>query len=264
MRLRKLAVLLAVVGVLCLPAPVYLGWAAETTAPTPRTGQVYDAEPLDPSNRSDRETILQRHGSTVALSVHQVSDQFSAGEYRAPNETRRTLRDAMRTGTARTDAPDARADLRAIGRNETFVYDAYGDRDQYYRLRIADDGGVAHARNVSRGRVANVTVERRAVRYASLSPGERRTVDHVLRNASTDDRGYRPRVDDPFVDRLPGLVRKDGTLYSIYVYGHVDDFGPGFSGFVVGLGVAGVGALSLVVAGSLYVVAWWRRRNTEG
>jgi hypothetical protein len=262
-RPRKIAVLLVALGLVCLPAPIYLGWAAQATAPEPRTAQSYAAEPLDPANASDRRTIVDRHGRAVALSVHQVSDRYSAGEYRAPNATRRTLRAAMRTGTARADDSAVRADLRAIGRNATFVHDAYagGERERYYRLRIERSGAAVRARPVTVGRVANATVERRAYRYGSLSPGARRTVDRIVRNASTDDPGYRPRVSDPFADRLPALVRTDGTVYSLFVYGHVDDFGPGFSGFVRGVLVAGVGVLLCCLGGGVYAAAWWRRRG---
>lgn len=260
MRLRRIALLLAVLGVLCLPAPLYLGWAADATAPPPRTSGVYAADSLDPSNATDRELIVDRHGTAVALSTHQVSRRYSAGEYRAPNVTRRTLEAAMRTGSAATGDPDARADLRRIARNYTFVYDAYDDVG-YHRLRVSEDGSTVRAENVSVDRVANATVERAAVRYESLSPGERRTVDRVLANSSGDAAGYRPRVDDPFVDRLPALVRTDGTLYSVHVVAHVDDFGPGFGGFVVGVGVAAVGVVLLVAAGVVALVA--RRRGGE-
>ena len=260
---RTLALLLLVVGAVCLPAPIYLGWAAATTAPPPQTSQIYVAEPLDPTNRSDRATIVGRYGSTVSLSVHQVSDRYSAGEYRAPNETRRTLTAAIRTGTARTDDPDARADLRGIARNTTFVYDAYDDRqpEAYYRLQVREDGAVVHAEQVSRDRVANVTVERGAYRYATLSPGARRTVDRIVANSSSDTPGHRPLVSDPFVDRLPALVEREDTLYGLYASGHVDDFGPGFSGFLYGLVGTGLGVASLLLGGGIYGVVWWRQRS---
>lgn len=259
MRLRELALALALLGLVCLPAPLYLGWAAEATAPPQKTSQVYAAQPLDPSDPTDREVIVDRHATAVALSTHQVSERYSAGEYRAPNVTRRALDAAMRTGSATVDDPDARAGLRRIARNYTFVYDAYDDAG-YHRLRASEDGSTVRARNVSADRVANATVERAAVRYDDLSPGERRTVDRVLANSSEDDFGYRPRVDDPFVDRLPALVHRDDTLYSVHVVGHVDDFGPGFGAFVIGLGVAAVGVVLVVAAGVIALLA----RQREG
>jgi hypothetical protein len=257
MRLRRLALLLAVVGLVCLPAPLYLGWAAETAAPPPKSSQVYGADARDPADASDRKHVVYRHAGDVALSTHRVSERYSAGEYRAPNESRRTLERAMASGSATTDDPGAKADLRGIGDEYAFVYDAYGDaeRRSYHRLTVTENGSRVATENVTLDRVANATIDRRAVEYASLSPGERRTVDRVLER----DSGYRPGVDDPFVDRLPALVWVDGTLYSLHVVGHVDDFGPGFAGFVVGLGVAAVGALLLLASGAAYLLA--RRRD---
>lgn len=256
MRPRKLALVLAVVGLLCLPAPMYLGWAADATAPPPRSSQVYGAQAVDTADSDDRKLLVDRHAGDVAFSTHRVSERYSAGEFRAPNESRRTLDRAMETGSATTDDPDAKADLRAIGDEYAFVYDAYGEGPRsYYRLGVAENGSRVTAENASLDRVANATVERAAVDYASLSPGERRTVDRVLANASD---GYRPRTDEPFADRLPALVRVEGTLYSLHVVGHVDDFGPGFGGFVVGLGVAAVGLLLLLAAGVTYLLARWR------
>jgi hypothetical protein len=261
MRPRKIALLLIVLGAVCLPAPAYLGWAAETTAPPAQTSQIYHAEPVDPANESDRKQIVDRRGTTVALSIHQVSERYSAGEYRAPNETHQTLEAAMESGSATTEDADAQADLSAIARNYTFVHDAYGDREQYYRLTVEDDGGVVRADPVSIDRVANVTVEEGAVQYGDLSTGEQETVDRIIDSA--DDSGYRPRVDEPFVDRLPALVEKDGTVYSLHVSGHVDDFGPGFSGFVVGLLVAGVGVVLLLAGAGTYAVVWLRERSAD-
>ncbi len=260
MRLRTVALLLVVLGVLCLPAPMYLGWAAQQTAPPPRTSQVYAAESVDPGTDSGRELVVERHVSTVAFSIHRVSERYSHGEYRSPNATRRTLERAMQTGRATADDPAVRADLRSVARNTTFVYDAYDEsgRERYHRLRVRENGSVVETTSVSRSRVANVTVERGAVRYDRLSNAERLTVDRILANSTSEYSGYRPRTDAAFADRLPALVEKDGTLYSIYVTGHVDDFGPGFSGFVVGIGVAGVGLLLLLAGVVVYVVDWWR------
>lgn len=262
MRPRKLALLLIVLGLVCLPAPLYLGWTAQALAPAPQTSQIYYAQPVDPANASDRDWILQVHDTDVALSIHQVSQQYSAGEYRAPNETHRTLETAIETGEASTTDAAAQADLRAIARNETFVHDAYDDRDQYYRLQVTDNGATVRASPVSRATVANATVEQAAVHYTNLTTGERETVDRIIENSSDDD-GYRPRVNDPFVDQLPTLVYKDGTLYSLFVNGHVDDFGPGFTGFLAGLAVAAIGILLLLVGTSLNAYLWWREKQGE-
>lgn len=260
---RKLILLLVAVGLVCLPAPLYLSWAGQATAPPPKTSQIYVAEPLDPTNASDRAAIVDQYRTTVALSVHQVSERYSAGEYRTPNATREALTTAMETGEARTADAGTRADLRAIGRNETFVYDAYGDRERYYRLRVAENGAVVRAENVSRDRVADAILDDHVYRYDRLSPGAQRTVDRILDNSSADGDGYRPRVNDPFVDRLPALVETDDGLYSLTVYGHVDDFGPGFTWFVRGLLVTGVGVLLLLVGAGIHAYGWWRSRASD-
>ena len=44
-----------------------------------------------------------------------------------------------------------------IARNNTFVYDAY-EEDQYYRLRLSEDGSVVQTESVSMDHVVNVTV----------------------------------------------------------------------------------------------------------
>lgn len=258
MRPRKLALLLAVVGLVLLPAPFYLGAAAQMNAPPAKTSQEYAAEPLDPTDDSDQGVIADRHGSRIALSVHQVSERYSAGEYRAPNVTNRTLRTAMAEGSATTDDPDARADLRAIADEYRFVYDAYGGHEeQHYRLRVSQNGSAVEATAVDIGQVANETIDR-APRYEDLTSAERATVDDVLDNSGGEYQGYRPRADAAFVDRLPTLVWKDGTLYSIHVVGHADDLGGGFIGFVVGIYVAGFGVLLVLAGGGVYAVDWWR------
>jgi hypothetical protein len=254
MNRRKLAVVLVVVGLVLLPAPLYLGWAAEATAPPPRTSQVYAAEPMDLDDEGDRQQILDRYWSEVAFSAHQVSDRYSAEEYRSPNATREALRTAMRDGDAAVADDGARADLRDIAAEYAYLTDTYTDIEGYYRLSVAENGSVVRAERVSEDRIVNETVEQ-APRHSELGTGEQRTVDRVLNNGTE---GYRPRVDDPYADRLPTLVWKDGTLYGIYVSGHVDDFGPGFGGFVAGLVATAVG-LVLVLAGAVLYALTVRR-----
>lgn len=270
MRTRKLALALLVVGCLCLPAPLYLGWAADATAPPPKTSQIYVAQPVDPANESDRDAIRSHAAGTVALSVHQVSHRYSAGEYRAPNATNRLFDAAMDDGAQTVRDPAVRADVARVARNYTFVYDAYGgtgadgDGEQYYRLRVGENASRVDATPVSAERVVNATVERTAVRYGRLTPAERETVDAILNASSGDGFGHRPRADDAFVDELPALVWKDGTLYSLRVGGHADDFGPGFGGFFAGLLVAGAGVVLALAGGLLYARWWWRERRATG
>ncbi|NHX37000.1 MULTISPECIES: hypothetical protein [Halolamina] len=254
---RRVALLLVVVGLLCLPAPYYLGWAAEATSPPAQSSQIYVAEPVDLDNASDRKQFVDAHGHEVALADYRITARYS-DEYRAPNATLDALVTAMREGSASVDDPDARADLRGIDAEYEFVRDTNENTepDGYYRLTVADDGATVRAENVSDRAVANAIAER-APRYGNLSAGEQRTVDRVLENSTGDDLGYRPRVNEPYVDQFPTAIRKGDTLYSVTVYGHVDDFGPGFGGFVVGLGVAAVGVVLVIVGGGLYAYDRW-------
>ncbi|WP_049980332.1 hypothetical protein [Halolamina rubra] len=255
---RRVALLLVVVGLLCLPAPYYLGWAAEATAPPAQSSQIYAAEPIDLANESDRERFVDRHGHAVALADYRITARYSDA-YRAPNATLDALVTAMREGSASVDDADARADLREIDAAYEFVRDTdeTTEPDGYYRVTVTDDGATVRAENVADRAVANAIAEQ-APRYENLSAGERRTVDAVIENSTGDDLGYRPRVNDPYVDQLPTAIRKGDTLYSVYVHGHVDDFGPGFGGFVVGLGVASLGVVLLLAGGGLYAYDRWR------
>lgn len=255
---RRLALLLAVVGLLCLPAPYYLGWAAEATAPPAQTSQIYAAEPVDLDDVSDRKRFVDAHGTEIVLPDYRIDAPY-VDDYRAPNATLDALRRAMRNGSATVDDPDARADLRDIDAEYRFVRDTNDETepDGYYRLSIEQNGSVVRAENVSLRPVADAIAER-APHYTNLSAGEQRTVDRILENSSGDEGGYRPRVNEPYVDQLPTAIHKGDTLYNISVYGHVDDFGAGFGGFVVGMGVAALGAVLLLAAGGLVVYDRWR------
>ena len=255
---RRIALLLAVVGLLCLPAPLYLGWAADATAPPAQTSQIYAAEPVDLDNVSDRKRFVDAHGADVALPDYRIDAPY-VDDYRAPNATLDAIRQAMRNGSATVDDPDARADLRDIDAEYRFVRDTNDETtpDGYYRLSVERNGSVVRAENVSLRPVADAIAER-APNYVNLSAGEQRTIDRIVENSSGEYGGYRPRVNEPYVDQLPTAIHEGDTLYSITVYGHVDDFGPGFGGFVVGMAVAALGAVLLLAAGALVAYDRWR------
>ncbi|QKY20703.1 hypothetical protein B4589_010055 [Halolamina sp. CBA1230] len=260
MNRRRVALLLVVVGLLCLPAPQYLGWAAEATSPPAQTSQIYVAEPIDLDNTSDRKRLVGAHGHEVTLATHELTARHG-DEYRKPNATRELLVAAMRDGSATSVGnDDVRADVRAIEDTNRFVRDTNDETepDGYYRFSVSVDGPTTNvtAEPVEIATVADAVAEQ-APRYESLTAGEQRTVDAILDNSTGDDMGYRPRVNDPYVDQLPTAIRKGDTLYNISVYGHVDDFGPGFGGFVVGLGVAALGVVLLLAGGGLYVYDRW-------
>jgi len=250
---RRVALLLVVLGVLCLPAPQYLGWAAEATSPPAQTSQIYAAEPIDLDDESDRKRFVDRHGHEIVLADYQLTTRYDDDTYRSVNVTRRALESAMANGSATVSDAGARADLRAIAAEYEFVRDS---TTGYYRLTVEANGSTVRAESVSLAPVATATAEQ-APRYEDLSAGERRTVDNVLDNATADDAGYRPRVNDPYVDQLPTAIWRGDTLYSIYTYGHVDDFGPGFGGFVLGLGVAALGIVLVLAGGGLYAYDRW-------
>ncbi|WP_435119599.1 hypothetical protein [Halolamina sp. C58] len=254
---RRVALLLAVVGLLCLPAPYYLGWAAEATSPPAQSSQIYVAEPIDLDNVSDQKRLVDAHDHEVAIPDYRITAPYS-DDYRAPNATLDALVTAMREGSATVDDPDARADLRGIDAEYAFVRDTNENTepDGYYRLTVEENGSLVRAENVSIRVVADAIAEQ-APRYANLSAGEQATIDAVIDNSTGDDLGYRPYVNDPYVDQLPTAIWKGDTLYTVSVYGHVDDFGPGFGGFVVGLGVAALGVVLLLAAGGIYAYDRW-------
>jgi hypothetical protein len=253
---RRIALLLVVAGLVCLPAPQYLGWAAETTAPPARTSQIYAAEPIDLDNTSDQKRVVDRYGDAVTLADYQLTTRYDDETYRSPNATRRILEAAMANGSATVSNDSVRADLRAIATDYEFVRDSEAGQAGYYRFAVASNGSTVRAEPVSLSAVANATADQ-APRYEDLSPGQQRTVDNLLANSTSDDPGYRPHVNDPYVDELPTAIWKGETLYSIYIYGHVDDFGPGFAGFVVGLGVAALGVAFVLAGGGLYAYDRW-------
>ncbi|MFB6079785.1 MAG: hypothetical protein ABEJ81_02110 [Haloferacaceae archaeon] len=252
---RRVALLLVVVGVLCLPAPQYLGWAAAATSPPARTSQRYAAERINLHNESHRKRFVDRYGHEITLADYRLTTRYDDA-YRAPNATRRALESAMANGSATVSDERVRADLRKIAAEYAFVRDSDAGTAGYCRLTVEGNGTTIRAESVSLVPVATAIAER-APRYENLPPGAQRTVDDVLDNSTQDDTGYRPRVTDPYVDRLPTAIRKGDTLYSIYVYGHVDDFGSGFAGFVVGLGVAALGVVLVLGGGGLYAYDRW-------
>lgn len=62
---------------------------------------------------------------------------------------------------------------------------------------------------------------------------------------------------------MPTLVWKGDTLYSSYVHGRVDDFGPGFTGFVIGLVVAAVAEVLVFLALVLYALTLWHNDSSD-
>lgn len=174
---------------------------------------------------------------------------------RSPKATLCALRAAWTNRSTTVKDGGVRAYLRDIDEEYTFVRDSEAGSDGYYRLTVRENGLTVLEASVLVAVVANATADR-APLYENLSPGEQRTVDAVLANSLGDDIGYRPRKNDPFVTSYrPGSGRE--TPSTVYTYGHIDDFGPGFVGFVVGLGVAAIGIVLILVGDTDFGYDWW-------
>lgn len=248
---RRVALLLIVVGMLCLPAPQYLIWAAEATTPPPQTSQVYVAESINLSNESDRNQFVDRHSTDITLVDTILKPRYHEDEYRSPGTTRDVLRSAMKNGSATVSDDNVRADLQKITDKNEFIQNSAAST-VYYRLTVAKNGSTIRAESVSLDSVAT-TISDRSPHYENLSTGEQRTVDAVLDNSTGDASGYRPQVNDPFVNQFQTAIWKGDTLYSIYIDSYVDGFGPSFGGFLLGLGVAAIGVTLVLIGGRLYI-----------
>lgn len=252
MKTRRIALLLTVVGLLCLPAPLYLSAAANAAAPPPKISQAYTAEPYDLGRESDQRALVRDHGDDLVLLLSRVTTSDNAGEYNAPNATAESLRTSMANGSASVESDGARRDLRVIDARYRFVSNGT-ERADYYRLAVENGGSTVRAEQVS-VRVVAETIAADASRYENLTESEQRTIDPLLNGTVNGEWGYRPRVNDPYVDELPTPIRKNDTLYIVSEqFVPVDDFGAGVGGFFIGLPVAAVGVLLLLIAGGLFL-----------
>lgn len=252
MNRRQVARYLLVLGILMLPAPQYLGWVASTTGPPAKTSQIYAAEPIDLANESDQQLLVREQGDTVSFADYQLAHRDEE-TFHSKNATREAVESVLENGSATVTDDGARRDMREIDAEYEFLRDSDAEpAEEYHRLTVLDNGSTVRAESVSIGEVATVIVEQ-APRYESLTAGEQETVDRIKANSTEDDFGFRPRVNEPYVDQLPTPIWQGETLYSIHSVAHADGFGPGFGGFIVGLGVAGIGLLFVIFGGVLYL-----------
>ncbi|QIO23358.1 hypothetical protein [Haloarcula sp. JP-L23] len=235
MDLGRPAILVLVIGLLCIPAPLYLPVAIEMTHS--QTDAPYNGPVVDPATEDGQETILVYYDRTLRL---EVAADLSTERYDAPSRLRRTLVRAIQNGTATRSAPAVRSDIQAVARNYTYL--RY--QNEYYAFTVAAGGGTVETTHVTREQVVTETVDRQAVAYESLGPQTQRTVDRIVANTSGDAGigSYRPHENSAVVERSPILVSKNGTLYSIHRDGGTY-FGAGFVGFLYGIPVAVVGVL---------------------
>jgi hypothetical protein len=214
---QNVAVVLVVLGVVGVLAPLYLGPAGGSTDEVTRTDFVYAAEPLNGSDPAERQTIIDRYGDGVLLSVHEVSEQRSPDVYRAPSKTRQLLRFAMANDHGTTDDPAVQADLRQIEAEYTFAHDANDEDGGYYEVFVRSNGTVVQMEPAAEDRVLEATLQSTVVEYENLSRTEKRTFDRIREESvgATDSPGYRPRAGNELLDRLPTIVLYEDVLYDV-------------------------------------------------
>ena len=131
---RQVARTLIIVGILLLPAPLYIGVVADNFFPAPRASYGYVAEPAVPD-------------TTIA------------------------------------------------------------EQGPHYENLTTNEKQTVHE--------IDTAIAEQAPHYENLTANEKQTFDEIL-NASTDNSGYYvPRVNDPFVEKVPITVWKGDTLYRI-------------------------------------------------
>ncbi|MBX0305187.1 hypothetical protein [Haloarcula salinisoli] len=262
---RRIATAILAVGLLCLPAPLYLPYGLAMVSPETTDAPYHGPEVAvdDPSSNDIRLDGTPTRDQRVLLRVEELG--FG---YDDPDGTRAVLTRAARNGTATTADPTVRSDLRRLDWKHEFVsWDrppaspavrtdvrprtpappgSAGDGTQRYALSVRNNGSTVTLTEASAFQVFDATVGGRVVAYDSLRPETRRAVDAIVAN-TTDGRGeYHPRADSPVVDRAPLLVEKNGTVYNVYR----DDgtyIGGGFARFLLGGGVAVVGLILVAI-----------------
>lgn len=192
---------LLVVGILCLPAPFYLPVITETIAPPHRTTRTYTAEVVDPTQAIYHDDILDRHRSTIAVTVTTTTLRNRPDYIRAPARTNDVLLAAVRNGSATTTDPVVRADLRALDRRNRLLYTPSEPAARYTRFAVTDDGSHVTTTPISDARAVNLTITYGAYAYTNLSAAARATVDTLIERGT-----YRP----PGVGGVPRGVARVG------------------------------------------------------
>lgn len=250
------AVVLAVVGLLCLPGPAYVFALDNLTEPDRyRVSAGYVADPIDAESDA---LLADRYAVHLTFQPEDMQYRHVSDEYRRPNETRDALERAIQEGQATVTDPDVARDLRRLERNHTYLSPEY-DRYYDYRLVETDDGARLEAERASDDEIAATVRERLVVEYGELTPAERETF-RKIRNATVNDDDYRPWSDEP-VPEEP-IVERDGTYYAVEVYSHTDDFDfP--DGVVFGVVASFLGVVCLLGSGGIAAYGWWRERGDE-
>lgn len=123
-------------------------------------------------------------------------------------------------------------------------------------MSSTEDGVTVETSRANESTVAAVVRGELVVDYAELSADEQETFRRI-RNATESEKAYdyRPWSDEPVPDRP--IVERGGTHYAIKVASQTDDFNfP--PGFLLGFVASGLGILSLLASGGLWLSGRWR------
>lgn len=250
---KRAALALLVVGLVLLPGPAYaFGLDRLDGSDRHRTSAGYVATPIDAENDT---MLAERYASGVTFRTPAFQYRHVAEDYRAPNETRRVLEQAIQNGTATTDSAAVREDLRRLQRNHSFVTISY---DAYYTYTSTSSGATTtvETTRANDSEIAAVIREKRIVAYEHLSDDEQETFRKIREATESEDQyDYRPWSDEPIPERP--IVERGGTYYAVEVASHTDDFNfP--PGLFLGVIASGVGLLSLLAAGAVWLYGRYR------
>jgi hypothetical protein len=238
----RVAATLLLVGLLLVPGPAYAVGLERLDGPDrDRVSTGYRATPID---LGDDAALADDYGTRLAFQPEDLSYDHVAANHRAPNATRDALDRALREGRVEVTDPAVRADVRAIGRNYSFLTREF---DGYHAFVLEE--GVLRTDRVNESAVATVVREELTVAYADLPPEERQTFRKV-RNATRREESYRPWRDEPVPDAP--IVTRDGQAYALEAYSHTDDIDfP--DGLLLGIAGSAAGVLSILSGLALWL-----------
>jgi hypothetical protein len=241
------AIALLVVGLLLLPGPVYA--AAVESVDTDRVSSGYHAERIDLADPEVRAELVEQFSWRMTVFPSHVADGSS--RYNAPDRTAAVLRRAYRTNdSVRVTDEAVRADLVLLDAEADFVALDADNGPRRLVVDRSDDAAVVSITPVPTAVRFEMVRDEIVVRYESLPPAERDTVDRVLRTTGDEDAYYRPYEDEPHP--FPAVVEKDGEHYLVRSVITVDDFGT--DGRFAGLVASGIGVVCLLAGGAVALV----------
>lgn len=240
---NRTALALLVVGLLLIPGPVYATTLDHLGGPNRhRSSAGYTAHPIDASNDS---LLADRYGAELAFQPSEMKWEHVRADYRAPNQTRDVLKNAVRNGSARTTNTAVDRDLRLLSRNYTLLTREY---DNYYAFTVKHNAGTTtvETQGANNSEVAAMVRDRLVVDYANLTVDEQRTFREI-RNATVNDDYYRPWQSEPVPEKP--IVARDGSQYAVRHTVSVDDFDFA-NGLLIGI-VASLLGILFVLTGLL-------------